>query len=371
MTPPTLRVLSVVWNLIRGGTEGQCARTALAHTAAGNIHRVAAFRREGFFLAPVESACGPVHDFGIRKMASLDTLRRIRTLAALLRSERIQLLHAWDIDASIFASHAARLARIPYLTSRRDLAQIYPPHKLWLMARADRRAARVIINAEAIRPVARAAGVADTAIRLVPNILDLPEFDRLAHEPPPAGLPHAPIAVMVARLDPEKDADTFLRALANARRQTPALRGVLAGDGIERARLESLARELGLADAVTFLGDVKAVPALLRRCAIGVLTPRANEGLSNTLLEYMAAGLPVIATDCGGNRELIRDDLTGFIAPPGDHAALAARLVQLAADPDLANRLGARGRAAVTERHTPAGVAAQFDAIYRKVLGHA
>ncbi|MFO1523092.1 MAG: glycosyltransferase [Kiritimatiellia bacterium] len=372
MSAPAPRVLSVVWNLIRGGTEGQCARTAMAHAALGGVHRVAVFRREGFFLDPVEAACGPVHDFGIRRMVSLDTMRRIRGLAEYIRANGINLLHAWDIDAAIFASRAAGRAGIPCLTSRRDLAQIYSARKLWLLSRAERGAAGVVVNAAAIAPVAAAAGVPASRVHLIPNILDLEEFDRLSGRPlpPGIGLPDAPLAVMVARLDPEKDVATFLRAVAAARTDCPSLQAVIAGDGVERGMLESLSDRLGLSGRVTFLGDFQAVPALLRRCTAGVLTPSANEGMSNTLLEYMAAGLPVIATDCGGNREVVEHGRTGFITAAGDAESIARHLRTLLEAPEQAARMGACGRETIAREHSPAQVVRQFDRLYREVLSH-
>ncbi|MFO1491406.1 MAG: glycosyltransferase family 4 protein [Kiritimatiellia bacterium] len=372
MSAPAPRVLSVVWNLIRGGTEGQCARTAMAHAALGGVHRVAVFRREGFFLDPVEAACGPVHDFGIRRMVSLDTMRRIRGLAEYIRANGINLLHAWDIDAAIFASRAAGRAGIPCLTSRRDLAQhLFRPQALAAEPRRTRRRGRGG-QRRRHRSRSRGGGCSASRVHLIPNILDLEEFDRLSGRPlpPGIGLPDAPLAVMVARLDPEKDVATFLRAVAAARTDCPSLQAVIAGDGVERGMLESLSDRLGLSGRVTFLGDFQAVPALLRRCTAGVLTPSANEGMSNTLLEYMAAGLPVIATDCGGNREVVEHGRTGFITAAGDAESIARHLRTLLEAPEQAARMGACGRETIAREHSPAQVVRQFDRLYREVLSH-
>ena len=146
MTSP--RVAHLVFDLIRGGTEGQCARIAMGLAQRGLPHRVAVFHRRGFFLEAVEAACGPVREVPIRHLARWATLREIARLAAWLRQERIDVLHAWDADAAIFGQFAARRAGVEFMTSRRDLAQIYPRWKRTLLRRADR---------VAVRPTARRA----------------------------------------------------------------------------------------------------------------------------------------------------------------------------------------------------------------------
>lgn len=365
--PPAPRVLHVVWNLIRGGTEGQCARVALALASQG--HRVAVSERAGYFLEAVERACGPVHELRIRRFLSLDTVREVHRLADFIRDASIDVVHAWDADAAIFGSWAAHRAGRPYITSRRDLGQIYSRHKAWLMHRADADATVIVANAESIRHQLFGGTFLQPRVRVIPNIIDVEEFDRLATVPfsRSSELPPGRRVVTVARLDPEKDTATFLRAAALVAASHADVSFVVAGEGRERLMLEALARELGLGTRLVFLGDVKEVPALLRTSHLGVLAPRCNEGLSNSILEYMAAGLPVVATNCGGNAEVVRDGETGFIVPPGDPAAVASAL-RRALDADSA-ALGRAGRRLVESRHRPDAVIAQFEQLYRDASG--
>lgn len=368
--PNSPRILHVVWNLIRGGTEGQCARVALGLGAQGVLARVAVSRREGFFLGAVEQACGPVYHMDIHRRYGWHTWRELRRLDDFLRAERFDALHAWDADAAIFGSIAAQRAGVPLITSRRDLGEIYAPRKLRRMEQADGQAVAVVVNADAIGARVRVQGVAADRVHLIPNILDLDEFDRLAVRPfgleeqlgPGRWIGH------VARLDPEKDVATLLRAAARVVAEVPAARFALAGDGVERARLEALAAELHLGQHVVFLGDVTEVPALLRRMELAVLCPRANEGLSNSILEYQAAGLPVMATDCGGNRELVREGVNGHVVAVGDHDELADRLIGLLLDTDRARAMGQSGRWQVEQHHRPEAVCRQFADLYRRVL---
>ena len=369
-----MKIAHWVYHLIRGGTEGQCARCAIGLAARGWNQRVVVFRRTGHFLAPVEAACGPVEEVPIRHLLRPSTLLEILRFARWLRAEKIDLLHTWDADAAIFGSFAARLARIPLVTSRRDLGAIYPPWKQRMLARADRQALRVVVNAEAIHDHFAARGLPAAKMELIPNILPLPgEQDPTLLPSDDAWrrlLPPGRRLAVVNRLDPEKNTGLLVEALALVRKEVPDASLVVVGDGPERTALEARAAALGLGpDAIAFLGDLDRVPALLPLCSIGALVPTSNEGTSNTLLEYMAAGLPVIATDCGGNAGLLGPDSTrGLLLPPDPPPAqAAAHWLTLLRDPALADRLSTAARTFVLTRHAPAPVLDRWETFYRSL----
>jgi glycosyltransferase involved in cell wall biosynthesis len=366
-----MKVLHLVWNLIRGGTEGQCARVAMELARRGrDTHRVVVFRREGFFLEQVEQVCGPVEEIGIRRLASWETMQAIRHLAGRIKKESFQLLHAWDADAAIFGQFIAGMAGVPLITSRRDLGQIYPMHKMWLMKRADQKAVAIVANAEAIVNEFTKRGTPRDKFRVIPNILNIQEFDRLCTDEfsGKSALPAGHRMVMVTRLDPEKDVPTFIQAAYTITNVHPEASFVIAGDGIERRLLESMAATRELQSNMVFLGDVTDVPSLLKTCLVGVLTPSRNEGLSNTILEYMAAGLPVVATDCGGNRELVRPPSGGYIVPAGDADALAKVSVELLRTLPIRKSMGDFNRQQVVAHHQPDVVGNQFEELYRQVI---
>lgn len=355
------RVLHVVWNLMRGGTEGQCARTAMALGQA-----VAVSRREGFFLEKVEEVCGPVHEMKITRMVGMETFSEVRRLARYLRDDGFDLLHAWDADAAIFGSWAAKIAGIPFITSRRDLGEIYSPQKRLLMRRADRGARAIVVNAESIKRHIFDETRRSRKVRVIPNILDIDEFDRLASVPflREEQLRPGRRVVMVSRLDPEKDVASFLRAAAKIKSDDVSF--ILAGDGMQRYDLEELACELKLGTRAQFLGEVNDIPSLLRQCSVGVLVPSRNEGLSSSILEYMAASMPVVATDCGGNRELVEHGRTGYVVPPGDIDGIA-RAIEHALQ-NGAVEMGREGRRRIETNHRPEVVAAQFAKLYRDAV---
>jgi glycosyltransferase involved in cell wall biosynthesis len=155
-------------------------------------------------------------------------------------------------------------------------------------------------------------------------------------------------AIVVANLRPEKGHDVLIDAMA-ARPELRRLQLDFAGDGPCRANLEARARRRGVADRISFLGERGDIPALLDRAHLFIL-PSRTEALPNSLMEAMAAGLPVVASRTGGICELIDDRVTGILVPPGDAGALADAIVRTIADPVRAAALGAEARSTVSAR---------------------
>ena len=149
----------------------------------------------------------------------------------------------------------------------------------------------------------------------------------------------------VSRLDPEKDHQCLLDAFSLYLGDKSAKRARLhlIGDGMERENLENQAKELGISENVVFLGEQMDVPSRLKHMDIGVLVPKSNEGLSNSILEYLAASLPVVCTDCGGNAELVGDGRNGLVVGCGDAKAMARAFSCLAAR-SVREKMGREGR---------------------------
>jgi glycosyltransferase involved in cell wall biosynthesis len=170
----------------------------------------------------------------------------------------------------------------------------------------------------------------------------------------------------VARLSPEKNHATLLVAFAELRRARPDAHLTLIGDGALRAALEMQAARLGLGRAVTFAGTRRDVPALLAAFDVFALAS-LTEGISLTLIEAAAAGLPLVATRVGGNAEVVRDGETGLLVPPGSPAALTSALSAIAARPDR-SEMGRRGRARVIEHFGADRMARSYNDLYAELL---
>ncbi len=195
---------------------------------------------------------------------------------------------------------------------------------------------------------------------IVPLGLDLAPYETV---PPPRS--HDPfIVAIVGRLTEVKDHDFFLRAWAAWRR--PGAVAHIIGDGHLRAQLEQQARELGIADSVRFLGMRDDPEVFYREADLVVLTSK-NEGTPLTILEAMAAGVPVLATAVGGVPDLLGDD-HGVTVPPGDVQAFVAALSCLAGDAALRQRLAAAGRAFVRERYGKERLIRDVRALYERLV---
>ncbi len=172
----------------------------------------------------------------------------------------------------------------------------------------------------------------------------------------------------VGRLDPVKDHPNLLRAFASLSQWDEAARLIIVGDGPMRKEIESEVHELNVVDKVKLLGERKDIADILRAVDIFALTSIA-EGISNTILEAMATGLPVVATRVGGNPELVRHGVTGQLVPSGDVAALKSALASYARDPELRGVHGKAARQRAVEKFSLERMAAEYEKLYAEVAG--
>jgi glycosyltransferase involved in cell wall biosynthesis len=183
---------------------------------------------------------------------------------------------------------------------------------------------------------------------------------------------HGPPTVAFAgRLVAKKGADVLLKAMARVVRQVPAARLLIIGEGEERARLERLITEQALGDHVTMTGHL-AGPELETRLGaawVQALPSRYPEPFANTVLEAMMRGTAVVGTAVGGTPEIVRDGVTGFLAPMDDAAALADRLLRLLGDREMSERFGAAARHAAIAELTLERMITRFEGVYADLLG--
>jgi glycosyltransferase involved in cell wall biosynthesis len=210
---------------------------------------------------------------------------------------------------------------------------------------------------EFTRDMARQAGYPDRMLKMIPNAVDTDRFRRSA-EP----VSDVPCVVYVGRLRTVKGVYMLLDAWADVVREVPA-RLLIAGDGPEGEAMLAKVAELGIADSIEFLGAVDDVPAVHARGCI-YAQPSFQEGMPNSVLEAMASGLPVVATQISGNVDLVFDDDNGLLVPSGDAPAMGRALVALLKDPERARRMGLRSRERVTQRYGLDAVIGELIAIY-------
>lgn len=215
-------------------------------------------------------------------------------------------------------------------------------------------------------------GVPEAQIVQIYNGVDMTRFrpgDMQARAILPAGFAPDDALVIgtVGRMSGEKDQHTLVQAFARIAAAVPRARLVLVGDGSLRGELERTVAELNLAERVWFAGNRPDVPDLLRSLDIFVL-PSLGEGISNTILEAMACGLPVVATRVGGNPELVNDGETGLLAPAADPVAMARAFEVYARDPAQMRRHGENGRTRIEREFSMDAMVARYMAVYDAAL---
>ena len=291
----------------------------------------------------------------------LDGARHGVSLARMLRAERPAIFHAhlsWPLAAK-WALAASVLARLPTVAT----IQLIPEFRLERSSRLQLRA--LAAGVDRYIAVSR-----DVATELVERFgYNAVEIDRFGG-PAPAGLREQiggdaarPLVLTPARLDEQKGHPFLLRAAA----ELPGVDFVLAGEGPERAGLEALAAELGIADRVHFLGYRADIPQLLAACDVFAL-PSLYEGSSLAVLEAMAARRPVVSSAIGGTDELIDDGRDGLLVAPGDATGLASALRRLLDDAGLRKDFAQRARQRVERDFTPTAMTQRVEAIYEELL---
>jgi glycosyltransferase involved in cell wall biosynthesis len=349
-----LRVAHVTFGLDVGGLEKLLVEFARhADRERFDLHFVS-LGHAGVVAEEIAAAGWPVTALGVPTGLRPSLAFR---LARLLRRLRTDVVHTHDDRPHLYGTLAGRLAGVGRIIHTRHSQGLNLSRRQRALVNlaagwVDR---FVCVSHDSARLAVR-QGVLARKVCTVRNGIDL---ERFAYSGPRADGP----AVIVARLCPEKDHATLLRATALAVRADPSFRLEVAGDGPCREDVHRLAGELGLAGHVRFLGQVRDIPPLLARAGLFVLSS-LSEGVSLTLLEAMASGLPVVATRVGGNPEVVADD-TGLLVRPADADALAGALLRLWQAPGERRRLGAAGRARVERHFDVRGMVAVYERLYR------
>ncbi|MEV4457624.1 glycosyltransferase [Microbispora sp. NPDC049633] len=355
------RVVLLTGQLGIGGAERQLSLLAGRLRDRGVDVHVFVMSRGGPHEEDLRAAGIDVHFLGFGRGLSgiappIRNLRAFARLVGLLRDLRPQVLHGFLWESYLLGAPAARLAAVPVVVTARRTQGYLRPKKLWTSAAeriVNRMTDHVVANAMAIaRGTHEVEGVPDHKLSVIYNGLAPSAFDHAAPEPVATELP---VVVCVARLSANKGHRFLVEAAALLARRGRPCTFLLAGDGPERERLE---RQVDVAGVdVRFLGFRRDTAGLLARADVVVL-PSTAEGLSNAVMEAMAAGRPVVATSVGGMPELL--ERRGVLVPPSSPRALADGIARLLDDPALAATLGAAARAwarqnldleAVTDEH--------------------
>jgi glycosyltransferase involved in cell wall biosynthesis len=374
-----MRILFFVRGLNVGGAQRQLVALMRGLHSRGHDISVAVFYGGGVFEDEVRAEGIPIHD--LRKRGRFDTLTFMARFIRLVRSERPQIVHAYMGGANLFA--AALKPMLPPVklvwgirSAMSDLsAYDWGTH---VSSRLERLVSPiadcVIANSEAARRQAVADGMREDRIVVIPNGIDT---ERFRHDPAGRlqlreewGIPaRARLVGVVARLDPIKGHDTFLRAAAAIVAARRDVRFVCVGTGNPdyRAKLEGIASELGLSQVLVWAGERRVTRAIYSALDVAVLASNDGESFPNVVGEAMACGTPCVVSDTGDARLIVDDPQAVF--PPRDPQALARAVLRMldrlaAADGDVSSR----GRARVENEYSLQKLLSRSERVLERLL---
>lgn len=335
----------------QGGTEGQLLQLVQhldrsRYEPSMTVFRSSAYIEHNLFPCPVRV-------LNITKLLSAWTIYKIFRYVLILRREHYQLVHCYFNDTSLLAPIFLKFFGIRVLVSRRDMGFWYTSRNLAVLRLVALFVDRYVVNSQAVkRIVQQQEWVPCEKVTVIYNGFapSMESDDRkISIEKEMLVVPEGvPIIGIVANLRPIKRIDMLVKAFALVSRSYPNARLIIVGDTLSMqgkstlSELENLASSLEVRERVIFVGRVKKPILYINQFTVAVLCSE-SEGFSNSIIEYMQAGCPVICTDTGGNSELIQHGRNGFLVPVGDVSALADSLVRLLSNSVLARSLGQAG----------------------------
>jgi glycosyltransferase involved in cell wall biosynthesis len=373
-------VLQLIDSFRQGGSERQALQlTRLLHDS-GRFHvRLACLSPEGALREEIETLeLGEIPSYPLNSFYDFNAFAQLRRFVRYLRMSKVDVLHTHDFYTNIFGMFAGAVARVPVrVASRRETEGIRSPAKRWVERRAYDLAHAIIANAEAVREQVIKERVSAEKVVTLYNGMDTtriaprPDMQR-AEALSAFGLPCEAglrfVSIVANMRHAMKDQPTFLRAAQRVREVVPDAAFVLAGEGELMGELKSLAASLGLQRHVFFIGHCQQVADLLALSDVCVLSSKGVEGFSNSILEYMAAARPVVATDVGGAREAIIEGETGYVVRSGDDRMMAERIISLMRHPENARAMGECGRRVVEEKFSCESQLRRTEELYDNLL---
>jgi L-malate glycosyltransferase len=321
------------------------------------------FHADGIWTDRVAELGDPIARFPIHGFRRPETVHQLISFAKWCRTSKIDVLHTWEIYSNIFGLSGGALGGVPVrIGSRRGLGG--PAGARRLQGASYRFAHRVVANSGAAARQLASDGVPETSIVQIPNGIDLSPYPSRQYSARPRRI------AMLACLRPEKRVDLLISAAPRILERRPDTEFVIIGDGSCRDELIALAGATGVIDRFAFLGHRDDAPEVLAKADVAVLASE-SEAFPNAVMEAMAAGLPVVATNVGGIPELVADGITGRLVSSGDPIALADAVLEIIESPDRAASFGRAGRLVIEREYSFERMVEQFESLYTSQLEHA
>ena len=354
------RVLQLIGSFHQGGSERQAVNLVRLLKSEGPFDVFAATLNKEGVLGPEIGAVdlSEIPEFPLTSFYNANFVCQVRRCVKYLRDNKIDIVHTHDFYTNIFGMAAAKIAGVPIrIASKRETDGMRSGTQKLIEKIAFQQARAVVVNSAAVRDHLVAYAINSEKIHIIYNGIDVGRFDIADNDR----------ASICEKLGVPRDKDTrFITIVANLRHGVknlpmllrtakrvvdakPDVHFIIAGEGELQTQLKESASDLDIAENVHFIGRCDDVPSLLSASYACVLTSTA-EGFSNSILEYMAAGKPVVATNVGGAAEAIIDGETGFLISTDDDKAMAERLIELLDDELKTSAFGANGKRDAQEK---------------------
>ena len=375
--------LQLIGSFHQGGSERQAVQLTRLLLESGRCNvSVATLDRSGVLLDDLRRlGIDEIPEYRLNSFYDLHALRQVWRFASYLKKHEIDVIHSHDFYTNLFAMAAATLARVPVRIASRRESSLRSASKRFVERCAYRLAHAVVANCEEVRQQLIREGLSPKKVRTVYNGLDparvQPALGDRGKILSALGLPaDARFVTITANMrahvwNPEpacyKDHPTFLRAAQRVRDRVPDAAFIIAGEGELKEATENLAKDLGINDRTFFIGRCQDIGSLLSISEVCVLSSRA-EGFANVILEYMAAGRPVVATDVGGAREAIIHAESGYLVPAGDHERMADHITSLLLRTEESQRMGQTGKRIVSGKFSCLKQLQSVESLYNELL---
>lgn len=370
------KILQLIGSFHSGGSERQAVQLVRLLKEEKNCEVfIACLNKKGVLLKEIEQlGFTNFPEFPLTSFYDANFLRQLRNFAEYLRENKIDVIQTSDFYTNVFGMFAGRLAKTPVRIAAKRETGTKTGAQSFIERRAFSFADAIVVNAGAVKKHLIESGIKAEKIKVIYNGLNLERLNATQNQATilrEFNLPDEPdlrfVTIIANFRSDVKNQKMFLRAARKTTEKIPNARFILAGEGELLDEAKTYAAELGIADETSFTGACANVAALLAVSDVCVLSSR-TEGFSNSILEYMAAGKPVIATNVGGASEAIIENETGFLVASDDDETMARRLIELLSDAEKAVKMGTRGRHIVEEKFSTAAQIEKNLALYEKLL---
>lgn len=381
------KIIYVIGSLDIGGGEGQLVETVVRLNRDKFEPVIYCITHKGVLASLVEGEGIRVETVGSRAKTKYGrynplliyfTIKYLWRLYRMIQSDKPDIVQGCLFHGYIAGTLTSKLAGVPIILSNRWSLGIFKEkkwHYLFLERISNRFNRLLITNSQAVREdVIRQEKVDPEKVIVIYNGVDTDKFrpnliDPLAKKKELSLPPEDKVVGVIANLHHYKGHTYFLKAASLVKEKFPQVKFLLLGDGPERENLKGQAQSLSLEKDVLFLGVREDVAEILSIMDISVL-PSFEEGFSNTILESMAAGIPMVATSVGGNPEAVLDGVTGFLVPPRDEKALAQALLKLLEDDDLRKSMAKSSRERAVENFGMKRLIEETEGLYLDLLNN-